>query len=87
MACDMPTVTPAHLRRLVASGQMMASSYAGRKAVPAYFPRDLFPELLKLKGDVGAREVLKHAHEIELAGGELDVDTPEDFAQTRSLFS
>jgi len=87
MTCDMPAVTTDHLRRLVAAGRMTASSYAERKGVPAYFPRDRFPELLKLKGDMGARELLKYAYEVELTGGELDVDTSEELAQSRTLFS
>jgi len=86
MTCDMPAVTANHLRALAASGAVTASLYAGRKGVPAYFPSELFPGLLKIKGDVGAKEILQPAHGIELAGGEFDVDTPEDLAQARSLF-
>src|ERR1700722_12318441 len=47
MTCDMPAVTADHLRTLVASEQVAASSYRGRKGVPAYFPRDQFPKLLE----------------------------------------
>lgn len=86
MTCDMPAVTADHLRILVASEQVAASAYGGRKGVPAYFPRDRFAELLELRGDVGARELLKFAHGVELPGGELDVDTSDDLAKARSLF-
>jgi CTP:molybdopterin cytidylyltransferase MocA len=87
MTCDMPAVTAEHLRALAASGTMSASSYAGRKGVPAYFPREMFPELLKLQGDAGARELLRSANAIKLTGGELDVDTPEDLEQARKKFA
>ena len=86
MTCDMPAVTVDHLRNLAGSMRMMASSYAGRKGVPAYFPNDFTPELAKLKGDVGARELLRLADAIELLGGDLDVDTFEDLARARTLF-
>ncbi|HEV2709494.1 MAG TPA: nucleotidyltransferase family protein [Edaphobacter sp.] len=86
MTCDMPAVTADHLQTLMALEQVAASSYGGRKGVPVYFPKDQFPRLLELKGDVGARELLRFAHEVELPGGELDVDTSEDLAKARSIF-
>lgn len=78
MTCDMPAVTSAHLQRLATSGGLAASAYAGRRGVPAYFPAAMFDELLKLHGDAGARELLHAAKSLELTGGELDIDTPED---------
>jgi molybdenum cofactor cytidylyltransferase len=86
MTCDMPAVTADHLGKLVASEQVAASSYGGSNGVPAYFPRDLFPELIDLKGDTGARELLRSAHGIELPGGELDVDTFEELEKARGIF-
>jgi CTP:molybdopterin cytidylyltransferase MocA len=86
MTCDMPAVTADHLRTLIASEEVAASSYGGRKGVPAYFPRDQFPKLLELKGKTGARELLKLAHEVKLPGGELDIDTPEDLVKAQSMF-
>ncbi|WP_158791172.1 NTP transferase domain-containing protein [Granulicella sp. L60] len=86
MTCDMPAVTADHLRSLATLGRVAATSYGGRKGVPAYFSKDRFPELLELKGDMGARRLLQRAHSIELPGGELDVDTFEDLAKARSIF-
>jgi molybdenum cofactor cytidylyltransferase len=86
MTCDMPAVTADHLCTLMASEQVAASSYGGRKGVPAYFPRNQFPQLLELKGDVGARELLRFAQEVQLPCGELDVDTSDDLAKARSIF-
>ena len=83
MACDMPAVTAAHLRELGASGEVTASYYAGRRGVPAYFPADLFGELMQLRGDAGARELLSSARAVELAGGEVDVDTVGDLERVR----
>ncbi len=87
LACDQPAVTPGHLRKLlVAEEQVLASSYAGRRGVPAYFPARIFPELMAVQGDAGARSLLQGVQCVELANGEFDVDTPEDLARAQSLF-
>lgn len=87
MACDQPAVTAEHLRKLMQAGtEVVASGYASRRGVPAYFPASAFDGLLKLRGDVGARELLQRAKCIELQGGELDVDTPEELQRARELF-
>jgi molybdenum cofactor cytidylyltransferase len=87
LACDQPAVTAAHLRELfVTDERVMASSYAGRRGVPAYFPAHVFPELMELQGDAGARSLLQEAQCVELANGELDVDTAEDLERARGLF-
>lgn len=87
VACDQPAVTTVHLRLLVAGGdEVVASAYAGRCGVPAYFPARVFGELMELRGDVGARELLRAARVVELAGGELDVDTVEELALARERY-
>jgi len=79
MTCDMPTVSADHLRLLRASSHSVtASLYEGRSGVPAYFAAEIFPALLALHGDVGARDPLREAPARELVGGEVDIDTPED---------
>lgn len=87
LACDQPAVTAEHLRELARGGnEVVASSYAGRKGVPAYFPAHVFPELLELRGDAGARGLLQTARAVDLPGGELDVDTVEDLEQAVRLY-
>jgi molybdenum cofactor cytidylyltransferase len=86
MTCDMPAVTAGHLRALMDSGDVTASSYAGRKGVPAYFPAGTFPSLMELHGDIGARDLLRSARCVELAGGEMDIDTKKDMERARALF-
>jgi molybdenum cofactor cytidylyltransferase len=54
--------------------------------VPAYFSRDLFDEVSKSKGDVGARQLLLSADGISMPGGELDIDTADDLARARIIF-
>ena len=87
MACDQPAVSAAHLRLLMEGGdEVVASEYAGRRGVPAYFPARVFGELMALRGDVGARDLLRGAKGVELVGGELDVDTVEELERARELF-
>jgi len=87
LACDQPAVTPEHLRRLISEGtEVVASSYAGRKGIPAYFPASAFAMLLELRGDIGARDLIASALSIPLVNGELDIDTPDDLARAQTLF-
>jgi len=89
MTCDMPAVTVEHVLGLVeegSRGEVVGSSYAGRRGVPAYFPVALFKELRELRGDIGARGLLKGGGVVGLEGGELDVDTVEDLARMRERF-
>ena len=61
----------------------MACSYQNTFGPPALFHKSLFPELLQLYGDVGARSVVKqHADEVEVIlfpKGEIDIDTEADY--------
>lgn len=85
MTCDMPEVSAGHLQGLVGDGAM-GSGYGGRVGVPAYFPRAAFGKLMELRGDAGARELLREARCVELVGGEVDVDTAEDLERVRGRF-
>jgi molybdenum cofactor cytidylyltransferase len=75
--CDQPRVTAAHLRALIAmDAPIVASGYAGIAGVPAVFAPALIPELLALRGDVGARAVIERhgAHVIPFEDAAFDVD-------------
>lgn len=86
VTCDMPAVSAEHLRELLRTGEKTASTYAGRRGVPAFFPRSSFAQLMELQGDAGARDLLKDARAVELKGGEIDLDTADDLARLRELF-
>jgi molybdenum cofactor cytidylyltransferase len=91
LPCDQPRLTAAHLKTLLgafasrSAGAIVASRYAETLGIPAVFPRSVFPRLLKLRGDQGARALLaKPPCELiaeDFAGGAIDIDTPEDLAQ------
>lgn len=86
IACDQPAVTAQHLQRLMAGPEIKASRYAARNGIPAFFPARYFDQLLSLRGDVGARQLLASAQSVELKNGELDVDTIEDLKRAQELF-
>jgi CTP:molybdopterin cytidylyltransferase MocA len=87
MTCDQPAVTAKHLGVLMRKQEVKASRYAGRTGVPAYFPKKYFKDLMALTGDAGARTLLAEAQAEDLLHGELDIDTAEDLARARDLFS
>jgi molybdenum cofactor cytidylyltransferase len=93
MLCDQPHVTAEVISGLVAAyhatgSPVVASVYGGSFGVPALFGRVLFAELARLEGAAGAKQVIKrHAAESQLLpfrGGEMDVDTPDDFSRLRA---
>jgi molybdenum cofactor cytidylyltransferase len=93
LSCDQPRLTVEHLRGLMdafsaqTETAIVASSYAGAHGVPAVFPRSVFPELLALRGDKGARALLIHPPcpliALPFEGGQVDIDLPGDLAELK----
>jgi molybdenum cofactor cytidylyltransferase len=63
---------------------IIASAYGEARGVPAFFSRQLFPEITALEGNEGARQVIaNHPDDVAtvcFAEGAVDVDTPQDYA-------
>ena len=87
LLADQPAVTADDLRRLAGTWRkqpqyIAAALYAGAPGVPAIFPRSLFQELAQLRGDQGARALLRRNLDrlvrVPMPGAALDIDTPED---------
>ncbi|MDP5277765.1 nucleotidyltransferase family protein [Sphingomonas sp. DG1-23] len=88
---DMPRVTATHVYRMFdaadGAGTIVASSDGVQPRPPALFGRDLFDDLLDLKGDEGARELIKRGHHVVTSPAELvDVDTRADLEELRQLY-
>lgn len=90
MLCDQPHVTADVLSDLaeahrVTGSPVIASTYGGSFGVPALFSRSLFAELARLEGRAGAKQVIKRyaseARFLPFPGGEVDVDTRDDFSR------
>lgn len=87
---DQPLLPPGLLDRMVAAfdpslGVAVRPRYADGPGNPVLLGRALFPELMRIEGDVGAREVLAQHRdriiELDLRGWPTprDVDTREDY--------
>jgi molybdenum cofactor cytidylyltransferase len=88
---DMPRVTAGHVYRLFDAfdgpGAIVASSDGVQPMPPALFGKGRFPDLLRLDGDHGGRELIKGGHHVVAGPGELvDIDTREDLRELRELY-
>jgi molybdenum cofactor cytidylyltransferase len=87
LLADQPAVTADDLRRLAGTWRkqpqyIAAALYAGAPGVPAIFPRSVFQQLARLRGDQGARALLRRSADrlvrVPMPGAAIDIDTPED---------
>jgi molybdenum cofactor cytidylyltransferase len=53
MLCDQPFITPEFIDALARCERLASAEYGGSIGVPAFFPREYFPELNALQGDQG----------------------------------
>ena len=96
MVCDQPYVTCSLLDKLISVHQrtgkpIIASSYENTFGPPVFFHHSLFDELMRLKGDVGAKSIAQqHADAVEVIPfpeGTYDVDTEADYERIKSIAS
>jgi molybdenum cofactor cytidylyltransferase len=70
---------------------IVASSYTGRLGVPAVFRKELYPDLQKVEGDKGAREVIQvyrdQTASIDFPEGVIDIDTVQDLELLKTISS
>ena len=88
MVCDQPHVSSSLLVSLIEKKQetgmpIVASSYEGKSGTPALFHRTIFPLLMELVGDKGARKIIADNPEkvalVSFPGGIIDIDTVSDY--------
>ena len=87
LLADQAAVTADDLKRLAGTWRkqpqyIAAALYSGTAGVPAIFPRSAFRALAELRGDVGARALLRRSSDrvvrVPMPSAALDIDTPED---------
>jgi molybdenum cofactor cytidylyltransferase len=88
MLCDQPFVSSAVLNDLMkryteTNKPIVVSNYGETTGPPAFFHQSFFDELMKLKGDEGAKKIIKH-HQDEMETilfpqGRIDIDSSEDY--------
>ena len=90
MLCDQPYVTPALVNELIMVHQntgkpIVACSYSDTLGVPALFHKSIFPALLQLKDDLGAKGIIqqhaKNTEVITFSKGNVDIDTETDYQE------
>ena len=92
--CDQPFVSSQTINQLIEAYDLtgkpiIASEYAGTLGVPVLFSHTLFSELMALKSNEGAKQLIKrHIHEvfsIPFPDGAIDIDTPNDYEKLQTL--
>ena len=88
MLCDQPLITSEYLKGLITTYYInnkgiVATNYENRAGVPVIFSADYFEELSSIKGDIGAKSILRNNIKelllINANGKELDVDTKKEY--------
>ena len=88
MVCDQPKVTTTLLLNLLMEQQetkkpIVASGYLNILGTPALFTREVFPVLLHLSGDTGARKLISNFGDqvasVAFPEGYIDIDTKNDY--------
>lgn len=70
---------------------IVAPFYGARRGNPVLFHSDYIPQLIKIQGDVGAREIIKQhkqnivVYEIDNEDIFFDVDTPQDYQYLKKM--
>ncbi len=95
MVCDQPFVNENLLKKIITKFQetgspIVACEYQNALGVPALFCKNLFPELLALDAQTGAKQLIKKYHAqtaaISFPEGAFDIDTPADYANLMENF-
>ncbi len=90
LVCDQPYLTTQKLQQLIEQHQetkaaIIATAYKDIKGVPALFDSTIFPQLIALNKDEGARKIIKNYEgeiiTIDFPKGSIDLDTPAAYQQ------
>ena len=88
MVCDQPFVSSSLLNELITTQKntgklIVTSQYKNAIGPPALFHKSIFPLLLELKGDAGARKIIEQRMDevatVLFAQGNIDIDTEADY--------
>ena len=88
MVCDQPYISSTVLNDLITTQQktgkpIVTCNYGDAIGPPALFHKSFFPELMKLKGDSGARKIIQqNMDEVAMVlfpKGKIDIDTETDY--------
>lgn len=92
--CDQPFITASFLNKLIAvqkeTGKpIVVASYENTVGTPSLFHKTYFPELLALRGDAGAKTIIKQhtgsVVAVPFPKGEIDIDTEADYKALKNM--
>jgi len=92
LVCDQPFITTSLLNNLIEAHQtsgkgIVACSYDNTFGPPVFFHHSFFPELLQLKGDVGAKSIVQlhndNVEAVDFPDGIFDIDTYKDYEEVK----
>ena len=87
---DQPLLSPATVNRVIEAylnsrARVVVPVFNGRRGHPDLFDKVLFPQIMNVQGDAGAREVVEKCRRgllevaVEDEGVLVDIDTPADY--------
>ena len=96
LLADQPLIDDTTINRLLnafwsADKDICVPTFRGKRGNPSIFSQKFYKHIMKIKGDIGARQIIKthpeRVLEIEIKNPLLfsDVDTPEDFMKISKL--
>ncbi|MEL7038180.1 MAG: nucleotidyltransferase family protein [Cyanobacteria bacterium J06592_8] len=98
LLCDQPLISVELIHQIIAAfnqfkqfpqKRIVACQYGETLGVPALFDRKLFPELIRLSGNKGAKKVIQtHIDRVTTVPfplGLMDIDTPQDYQHLLEL--
>jgi CTP:molybdopterin cytidylyltransferase MocA len=94
LLCDQYRINLPDLERLAgawatAPGRIVAARWGAAFGPPVIFPRAFFARLMRLSGDLGARQILveerANVRFMDLDNAAYDVDKPDDLAKMREF--
>lgn len=94
MLCDQPYITSDYLQKLVerfieSDKGIITTSYNKINGVPALFDKKYFAELCALRGEQGAKQIIKRfaidCETVDFEKAAIDIDTSEDYVKALRL--
>jgi len=89
LLADQPKINEEHISAILhkvstLKSLMVCTAYSATYGVPAVFKKEYFHELLALKGEKGAKDliekqVINNENTVLFEDGNMDIDTPEDY--------
>lgn len=90
IVCDQPFISAELLNEMVTQYKLtrceiVASAYGATIDVPALFSKTQFPAIVSLRGDQGAKQIMKGQENeilsIPFSAGVINIDTLDDYKQ------